>query len=120
MKIVPYDGTEATQFYVNHYLGNQQQHGGYLPYFEGYNTVQTGNGIWGDIFKSAVVPLLKTGAKAILPHAASFGKKVIGDVLVRRQPVKKTLKKRGLQELKRTGKTLGRKLAKKTKTDIFG
>lgn len=114
MKTVPYDGAQATQYYVNHYLGTQQ--GGYLPYFEG--NLQTGDGLWGSIFRT-VLPLLKSGAKAVLPHAVSFGKNIVKDVVVHGKPVKSSFRKRGLEELKQTGRTLGQRLAKRGKSDIF-
>lgn len=54
MRKSPYDSTEATQSYTNHYLGTQQ--GGSLPVFGLYRQIQTGNGLWDDILKSAVPP----------------------------------------------------------------
>lgn len=112
MKRKPYDSTEAVKYYLNHYLTSQQ--GGYLSYFEGLPIRQTGSGILGTIFRGAI-PIIKKGAQALLPHALNLGTRVIKDVVLDKQGLKKSLRKRSLQSIKEAGSNL----PKKANKDIF-
>ena len=111
MKKVPYNRTRAAAFYRDHYLHNQT--GGSLNYFAGINE-QRGSGLLGSLFRASI-PLVKKGLKAILPEAVHFGKNVIQDVVLDKQKIRQSLKKRGLQSL---GK-VGEKAIKRVKSDIF-
>ena len=88
---------------------------------------QRGNGLgsfFGRLFR-AILPVAKTVGKSALKQAVNFGSNVVGD-LVEGQPVKQSLKKRGLQatqnllnkadqKLNQSGQGLGkRKVVSKT------
>ena len=107
-----------------------QQAGSGLPVFHG-SSFQKGYGL-GSIFRSfgrAVLPLLKSGAKAVGKEAIKSGTQLLGDILegdnVKRAAAKRA-KKAGKNLLRSAVKHFSdtppgkRKKATKRKRDIFG
>ena len=82
------DNCACLQYYEN-------QAGGEIPVFKGA-TYQYGTGL-GDIFKS-IIRVAQPIAKAVLPHVAKMGSRVLADVASGNN-VKSSLKRRGFEAL---------------------
>ena len=95
--------------------GNIRQGGGVSDISVFSPTVRRGGGIFSTIARR-VLPFL---FRNIAPAATEFGKKVVSDVITRKRPLKHSVKKRGIQALKRVGKNIlsgsGRVIKKKNK-----
>jgi hypothetical protein len=107
---------EQKQFYSSNSQHYINLFGKGLPHYAGLHT-QHGSGILGDLYKFAAPAIARTA-----PHIIRGVKKVISDVQ-RGRPLKTSVKRRGMDTLKRAAKSLvtgkGRKRKRKPKKKSY-